>query len=92
MNNEPQKKKKVVIKHKRNQSSPHQNADATTTMQFSRKFDWILLVEGSNDVKFYSKFALTFRKIDEDEIKNDFTNETDELIKNNKKSNKLKKN
>jgi hypothetical protein len=83
MNNEP--------KRKRNQSSPPQNADATTTMQISRKFDWILLVEGSNDVKFYSKFALTFRKIDEDEIKNDFTNETDELIKNNKKSNKFKK-
>ena len=91
MNNEPQKKKNDDIKRRRNQSSPHQNADATTTMQFSRKFDWILLVEGSSDVKFYSKFALTFRKMDEDEIKNDFKKETDELIKNNKKSKKLKK-
>ena len=56
MNNELQK-----IKRKRNQSSSPQNADATTTMQFSRKFDWILLVEGSNDVKFYSKFAVSFK-------------------------------
>lgn len=61
MNNEPQKKKNVDIKRRRNQSSPHQNADAINTMQFSRKFDWILLVEGSSDVKFYSKFAVTFK-------------------------------
>ena len=81
MNNEPQKKKKVVIKHKRNQSSPPQNADATTTMQFSRKFDWILLVEGSNDVKFYKKFATSFRVIDKNRrIKNEFENESKELI------------
>ena len=35
MNNEPQKKKNVDIKRRRNQSSPHQNADAINTMQFS---------------------------------------------------------
>lgn len=91
MNNEPQKKKKVVIKRKRNLVSVPQEADATTTMQFSRKFDWILLVEGSDDVNFYSKYAVSFNKIDEEEIKNDFTSEIDELIKNNKKSNKTKK-
>lgn len=82
MNNEPQKKKNVVIKRRRIQSSPHQNADATTTMQVSRKFDWILLVEGAADVKFYKRFTSSFREFDrEKSIIKEFEDESKELIR-----------
>lgn len=82
MNNEPQKKKKVVIKRKRNLVSVPQEADATTTMQFSRKFDWILLVEGAADVKFYKRFTSSFREFDrEKSIIKEFEDESKELIR-----------